>query len=491
MNLNELVQHIHHYSISSENNPFITQLDNDSRTVKSGSLFFCIKGFTVDGHDYVQQAVANGAVAIIAEKPIKAEVPVVIVRDTNRALAIMADVFYGQPSHSLHVISVTGTNGKTTTSHYIDHIFRYHSKKTGMIGTIHIKIDDETYPVKNTTPDQLLLQQSLHKMKNKGVEMVVMEVSSHALDLGRVRGCDIDIAIFTNLSHDHLDYHHSMEEYRNAKGLLFSSLGNTYNIEKPKVAILNEDDTASEYYKKVSSAQILTYGIEKNSDFMAKNIRYTAEGTYFDLHYEGKISPVKLKLVGKFNVYNILAAITSCYVSKIPMETILKAIGTIKGVPGRFELVNEGQPFTVIVDYAHTPDSLENILKAAKQITTNRLICIVGCGGDRDRTKRPLMGRIAVERADWTIFTSDNPRTEKVEQIIADMESEVSNNKYEVIVDREKAIFHAMKSAQKGDCIIIAGKGHETYQVIGKEIISFDDRKVAKAAIKAKLRKQN
>ncbi|WP_404462160.1 UDP-N-acetylmuramoyl-L-alanyl-D-glutamate--2,6-diaminopimelate ligase [Sutcliffiella horikoshii] len=486
MKLQQLIQYLHRYEVSSKYNPEISSIVMDSRKVNEGSLFFCIKGYTVDGHQFAQEAVNKGAVAIISEKPLDVPVPVIVVPDTMRAMAILADVFFQQPTHKLHLIGVTGTNGKTTTTHIIESIFQHHQRKTGMIGTIYMKIGNKTYPVKNTTPDALTLQESFHQMVEKKVDTVVMEVSSHALHMGRVYGCDFDVAVFTNLTQDHLDYHKTMEEYRYAKSLLFSSLGNSYNLAKPKYAVLNADDPTSDIYKRATAAQVITYGINETSDIRAKNVKTSAKGTTFDLVYDNKTVPINLKLVGQFSVYNVLAAISASYVSNIPMETIIPVVENMSGVPGRFEAIEAGQDFTVIVDYAHTPDSLENVLKTTKQLSQNNIYCIVGCGGDRDRSKRPLMAAVAVNYASKAIFTSDNPRSENPLQIFKDMEAGVKERQYEIVEDRRAAIFKAIDQAKSGDVVLIAGKGHETYQVIGDKVLEFDDRKIALEAIQSK-----
>ena len=486
MKLQQLIQYLHRYEVSSKYNPEISSIVMDSRKVNEGSLFFCIKGYTVDGHQFAQEAVNKGAVAIISEKPLDVPVPVIVVPDTMRAMAILADVFFQQPTHKLHLIGVTGTNGKTTTTHIIESIFQHHQCKTVMSGTIYMKIANKTYPLKNTTPDALTLQESFHQMVEKKVDTVVMEVSSHALHMGRVYGCDFDVAVFTNLTQDHLDYHKTMEEYRYAKSLLFSSLGNSYNLAKPKYAVLNADDPASDIYKRATAAQVITYGINETSDIRAKNVKTSAKGTTFDLVYDNKTVHINLKLVVQFSVYNVLAAISASYVSNIPMETIIPVVENMSGVPGRFEAIEAGQDFTVIVDYAHTPDSLENVLKTTKQLSQNNIYCIVGCGGDRDRSKRPLMAAVAVNYASKAIFTSDNPRSENPLQIFKDMEAGVKERQYEIVEDRRAAIFKAIDQAKSGDVVLIAGKGHETYQVIGDKVLEFDDRKIALEAIQSK-----
>lgn len=467
----------------SNENPEITGVEMDSRNVKPGNLFICIEGFTVDGHQFVEQAVQNGAVAILAQKTVETNVPVSYVRDTNRAMAIIGNTFYSNPTHSLNLVGITGTNGKTTTSYIIEEIVKLNNQKTGVIGTIGMKIGDEVFDTKNTTPDSLTLQSMFAKMVDSNVDTAIMEVSSHALHLGRVHGCEYDIAVFTNLSQDHLDYHGTMEEYKKAKGLLFSQLGNSFSTKKPKFAILNGDDPATKEYMINTQANVLTYGLKPEFDLFAENIELTNAGTQFDLNFLGKSYRVEMKLIGTFNVYNVLAGIGAGIALNINIETILKAVSTIEGVSGRFQSVNAGQDFTVIVDYAHTPDSLENVLNTVKQFAKNDIYTVVGCGGDRDRTKRPLMARIAAENSTFAIFTSDNPRTEDPFSILEDMKRGLEHKNITVIEDRKKAINFAIQNAKKHDIIVIAGKGHETYQIVGTNVYHFDDVEEAKEAI--------
>ncbi|WP_459499766.1 UDP-N-acetylmuramoyl-L-alanyl-D-glutamate--2,6-diaminopimelate ligase [Bacillus sp. C1] len=487
MKLHTLVSCLHDFPVVPKENPEITSIEADSRKVTNGSLFVCMKGYTVDSHDFAKQAAAQGAAAIIAERPIDVDVPVVLVKNTYRSLAVLADCFYEQPTHKLHLIGITGTNGKTTTSHIMDEIMRAHGHKTGLIGTINMKIDDETFEVKNTTPDALTLQQTFYRMVEKNVNSAVMEVSSHALDLGRVHGCDYDVAVFTNLTQDHLDYHKTMEEYKHAKGLLFAQLGNSYHHNREKYAVLNNDDPVAEEYMRSTAATVITYGIDTHSDIMAKDIVMTSGGTKFTLVTPNESIDITMKLIGKFNVYNVLAAIAATLVSGVSLQTIVDVVQKLTGVSGRFEVVDGGQDYTVIVDYAHTPDSLENVLTTAKQFAKGKVYCIVGCGGDRDRTKRPIMAGVATEYATHAILTSDNPRSEDPKAILDDMLIGVNGNNYEVIADRKEAIFHAVSEAKAEDIIIIAGKGHETYQIIGKDVHHFDDREIAKEAITERL----
>ncbi|WP_462409943.1 UDP-N-acetylmuramoyl-L-alanyl-D-glutamate--2,6-diaminopimelate ligase [Neobacillus sp. Marseille-QA0830] len=483
MKLKQLLKSLHPLTPYSGSDIEITSIENDNRKVTPGSLFICIKGYTVDGHDFAESAVQNGAAAILAERPLALEVPVIIVKDTMRAMAVLADAFYGQPTKKLHLIGITGTNGKTTTSHMIEKIFFDYGQKTGLIGTMYTKIAGKIMETKNTTPESLTLQKTFYQMAEEGVQTAVMEVSSHALDLGRVHGCDYDVAVFTNLTQDHLDYHKTMEEYRWAKSLLFSQLGNTYDTNQPKFAVLNADDPASEMFKKAAAAHVVTYGIDSSADIRAININMTASGTRFDIVQGGEKHPIKINLIGKFSIYNVLASISAALVSGIPIREIIPSLEGLEGVAGRFELVQAGQEFTVIVDYAHTPDSLENVLNTVRQFAKKRIFTVVGCGGDRDRTKRPLMAQIACRLSTDPIFTSDNPRSEDPIAILNEMEAGVQGETYQVIPDRKEAITSAVNQASAGDVILIAGKGHETYQIIGQTVHDFDDRLVARKAI--------
>jgi len=465
-------------------NPEIQDIVQDNRKVSSGSLFICIEGLTVDGHQFAEDAANKGAAAILAEKPLNVNIPVILVPSTKRAMAILADFFYGQPTKKMRLVGITGTNGKTTTSHLIEQIFRDAGEKTGLIGTMYMKIADNVLDTKNTTPDSLTLQNTFKQMLDEGVSTAVMEVSSHALDQGRVFGCDYDVAVFTNITQDHLDYHHTMEAYLRAKSLLFAQLGNAYNYEHPKFAVLNMDDSGSKQIQKETAAHIVTYGIDNQSaQFTAKDIEMNSKGTSFTLISPEGETRIHLQLIGKFSIYNILAAISVGYVLNIPLDSIIQSVEKVKGVSGRFELVHAGQDFPIIVDYAHTPDSLENVLKTVQQFAKKRIFVVVGCGGDRDRTKRPIMAQIACQYATDPIFTSDNPRSENPAAIIKEMEEGVEGLSYVKFVDRKEAIQYAIQNASEGDVVLIAGKGHETYQIIGDKINDFDDRVVASEAV--------
>ncbi|NGZ73877.1 UDP-N-acetylmuramoyl-L-alanyl-D-glutamate--2,6-diaminopimelate ligase [Saccharibacillus alkalitolerans] len=466
-------------------------IEIDSRKVEKGDLFICLPGFTVDGHDYAKQAEEKGAAALVVERQLDTKLPQLLVRDSRMAMAVLANAFYGEPSRKMRMIGVTGTNGKTTTTYLIERIMQDHGVKTGLIGTIQMRYDGETFPMSGTTPESLGLQRSLADMAGRGVECCVMEVSSHALEQGRVKGTDYRTAVFTNLTQDHLDYHHSMEEYRAAKGLFFARLGNSLPADpsERKYAVLNADDEASAEFAKVTAAEVLTYGVESECDVRASNIKITAQGTFFHVDTFKGSADIQLRMVGKFNVYNALAAISAALIEGVPLEEIKTSLEAVAGVDGRVEAVDAGQPFAIIVDYAHTPDGLENVLRTVVEFAEKRVLCVFGCGGDRDRTKRPIMGRIAVKYSDLTFVTSDNPRTEDPDAILKDIEAGliedgVDKSRYTLIVDRAEAIRRAVEEAQPGDVVLIAGKGHETYQLVGKQVLDFDDRLVAADAVR-------
>ena len=482
MKLLDVLQHIIQKKFIGPEDVDIQGIQTDSRMVKQGDLFVCIPGYTVDGHNFAEKAVQQGATALLVEREVSVSQPVtqILVKDTGRALSKIASTYYGYPSQDVNVIGITGTNGKTTTTLLVQQIMKEAGKKTGLIGTMYTEINGVKNESKNTTPDALTLQQLFHEMREGGTDYAIMEMSSHGLKLGRVHGINVKGAAFTNLTQDHLDYHETMDDYKEAKALLFSQLGQ--DVTQNKYAVLNSDDPVSKEYTYKTSAEILTYGIDQESDVMAREINATANGITFTLDtFKGKIN-LQTNLMGKFNVYNVLCAATIALAEGIELAIIKQAIESIPGVSGRFESVVAGQDFHVIVDYAHTPDSLENVLKTAQEFTTGHLYCVVGCGGDRDKTKRPLMAGISTKYAAHSIFTSDNPRSEDPMVILQDMTEGITGN-YDVIPDRATAIEEAVAHAQKGDTVIIAGKGHETYQIIGKDVLHFDDREIAAQAI--------
>ncbi|WP_096189225.1 UDP-N-acetylmuramoyl-L-alanyl-D-glutamate--2,6-diaminopimelate ligase [Evansella halocellulosilytica] len=482
MYLHDLVALLPAYSLPNESNPFIQDLHMDSREVTEGSLFFCVPGYTVDGHDYAEQAISNGAVALVAEKPLDVDIPVVIVKDSKRAMAIVSAAYYEYPTKNLHMIGVTGTNGKTTTTHLIEKILTDAQKNIGMIGTMYMRYAEKEVPVKNTTPESLVLQKEFANMVREGVDTITMEVSSHALEQGRVHGCEFNIAVFTNLSQDHLDFHGTMERYGYAKGLLFAQLGNAYDQNKYKMAVINNDDEASERIKMMTAVPVLTYGIHSDADVKATNINVHETGTDFHVNIGEHSMPVRLKMAGTFSVYNALAALAAAYASGISLESICTSLEEVKGVSGRFERVEMNSPYHVIVDYAHTPDSLKNVLETIREFAKGKVTVVVGCGGDRDKTKRPKMAAVAEQLADFVYLTSDNPRTEDPLKILEDMETGMKGTDYKVIENRKSAIETAVQSAQRDEVILIAGKGHETYQTIGTTNYHFDDRVIAKKA---------
>jgi len=493
MKVNELSSCLATARIYGEGDIEISDIQTDSRRVKAGDLFICLPGHTVDGHEYAPQAAAKGASALVCERKLDIDLPQIIVDDSRFAMSVMSNAFFGSPSSRMRMIGVTGTNGKTTTTYLIERMLQDQNVKTGLIGTIQMRYDGQSYPMSGTTPESLELQRSLQDMASKGVQCCIMEVSSHALEQGRVKGTDFRTAIFTNLTQDHLDYHHTMEEYRSVKGLFFSRLGNVISPwkEERKYAVLNVDDAASTYFAAQTAAEVITYGIDNEANVRASQISITAKGTFFHVDTFKGEADISLRMVGKFNVYNALAAITAGLLEDIPLMDIKTSLEAVAGVDGRVESVDEGQDFAVIVDYAHTPDGLENVLRTVEEFAVGKVITVFGCGGDRDRTKRPLMGKIAAKYSDYVLVTSDNPRTEDPDIILKDIEAGlhedgVPSEAYQLIVDRREAIRKAIEMASPGDVVLIAGKGHETYQLIGGVVYDFDDRVVAKEVIRGR-----
>ncbi|RUT36383.1 UDP-N-acetylmuramoyl-L-alanyl-D-glutamate--2,6-diaminopimelate ligase [Paenibacillus zeisoli] len=492
MFLNQLAAYLATSSIHGDGEVAITGIQIDSRKVSSGDLFICLPGHTVDGHDFARQAAEKGAAALVVQRILDdVQLPQLKVKDCRLAMAVLGNAFYNEPSSRLRVIGVTGTNGKTTTTYLIEQILKDQGNIPGLIGTIQRRYAGQSYPMSGTTPESLDLQGYLNDMAEAECNYCVMEVSSHALEQGRVKGTQFRTAIFTNLTQDHLDYHKTMEEYRAAKGLFFSRLGNQY-FEDPQersYAVLNVDDEASAYYAAQTAVEVITYGVENEADVRASGISITSRGTSFHVDTFRGSTDINLRMVGKFNVYNALAAISAALLEDISLEQIKASLESLQGVEGRVEAVDEGQEFAVIVDYAHTPDGLENVLRTVKEFAEGRVICVFGCGGDRDKTKRPIMGQIAAKYSEYVFVTSDNPRTENPEAILSDIEEGltahgVTQDRYELVVDRKEAIEKAIEMASSKDVVLIAGKGHETYQLIGSQVLDFDDRIVAKEAIR-------
>ena len=489
--LKDIISTLDVQQVQGDQNVSIQDITADSRAVKPNSLFIALDGATVDGHNYIDKAVAAGAVAVIVSKPVTVpdDVCVITVSDTRQAMMVCVPYFFDYPANRMRMVGVTGTNGKTTTTHMIRHILKAQGHKVGVIGTVHIMIGDTSYPIHNTTPDVVDLQHILHQMVQENVEYCVMEVSSHALALGRVSGVEFDTAVFTNLTQDHLDFHKTFENYLAAKCKLFEQVSAPNQVKDNKGAVINIDDSYGHRVMEKTTAPTITYSTLGKGTLNASDVHMSTKNSQYTVNYKGESYPVSMNTTGLFNVYNTLAAIGACLQEGISMEAIDTALKTFSSVPGRIEIIEEGQDFAVVVDYAHTPDGLQNILETAKAIKENRIIIVFGGGGDRDATKRPIMGRIAAEYGDKIYVTSDNPRTEDPVQIVKDVEVGVKEalrdgTSYEVIVDRREAINHAIHDAKAGDIVIIAGKGHENYQILKNETIHFDDREEARKALK-------
>ena len=490
--IQQLAQIVEGATIIGDKETIITGIEHDSRKAETGTLFVCIKGVHVDGHKFISQAVNAGAKAILTTREtveVPAGVAILRVPDLNKALDTIVPYFHDYPARSMRIIGITGTNGKTTTSYITRAILRAAGYRVGLIGTIQIMLEDEVYPIHNTTPDVVELQHTLAIMRDKGMDYVVMEVSSHALDQDRVAGIEFDTAVFTNLTQDHLDYHKTLENYMLAKAKLFDKVSES-GVKNGKTAVVNIDDAAGKVMLEHAKCRHITYAIDKNADLRATAINVLASGANFTLNNEafGKM-PLKLHITGIFNVYNVMSAVGAALAENIESAVIAKVLQEFTSVPGRFELVKAGQDFSIIVDYAHTPDGVENVLKTARKIAKKKIIAVFGCGGDRDRTKRPIMGRLAAELADVVIATSDNPRSEDPEFILNEVETgvkeKIGNKQHEKIVDRRQAIFRAVALAQTDDIVVILGKGHENYQILKDKTIHFDDKEVAREAVAA------
>ncbi|MBP2651450.1 MAG: murE 2 [Firmicutes bacterium] len=489
--IREIILQIPQAEVQGDSDKLVTTITQDSRAAKPGALFVALSGSKVDGHDFINAACEQGAAAVLVEKEVQTRpgVTVIKVPDTRAAMLVIAPYFYDYPSRKLRLIGITGTNGKTTTTHLLRAVLMQAGFRTGLIGTIHSLIDQRVLPMKNTTPDVIELQALFAEMVAEQVEYAIMEVSSHAIALRRISGCEFDVAGFTNLTRDHLDFHITLENYCQTKANLFGMLGADDSVKTGKSAVVNVDDPAGEaMLQKSKGSRTITYGVKCQADIMAQNIKVRSDGAAFRVIGPFGVIDLDLKITGVFNVYNVLAAIGIAWAEGVNISSIKAALESFTSVPGRFELVDAGQPFAVIVDYAHTPDGLENILKTARQIAENRIIVVFGCGGDRDRTKRPIMGKLAMEYGDVVIATSDNPRSEDPSGILQEIEvglkaGQNGGKGYEIVIDRREAITKALGIANPGDVVIIAGKGHETYQILKDRTIDFDDREIARQII--------
>ena len=485
MKLSEILNGINNLKARGNVEIDISKIAYDSRKVEPNSLFVAIKGFDSDGHDYISQAIEKGASAILLDNiekirniSLPQDVTFVICEDSRNGLAIASCNFYGNPSRKFKLIGVTGTKGKTTTTYMIKKLLEAGGHKVGLIGTIENYIGEDSIGESvRTTPESLELQEMFAKMCNEKVEFVVMEVSSQALKLGRVTGTNFDVGVYTNFSKEHISAkeHTDMEDYFNSKMKLFSMC---------QTAFINIDDFRGSRVKREAKAQVKTYGIDNNCDLLAKDITITNVGVDFKVRLGDKNERIKVDIPGRFSVYNSLAAISVAMFYGVEAEKIKNALENIK-IPGRSELVPNKKELSIMIDFAHSPESLQSILQAVKTYTKGRVIVVFGCGGDRDKGKRPLMGEIAGRIADYSIITSDNPRTEKPEDIIKDIEAGISKTKgkYEIIVNRDIAIEKAIKMANKKDIIILAGKGHETYQEIDGTKYPYNERTIIKEII--------
>ena len=479
--------------LSQNGNPDVTSVEYDSRRVRPGSVFVAMKGESSDGNRFIDQAIKNGAFAVVTDSATEqpregvawAQVP-----HGRRALARISENFYKHPAERIAIVGITGTNGKSTTAFLVEAIFNAAQRKSALIGTIEYHVAGEVYPAPHTTPEALELARLFHEAVGQGVGDAVMEVSSHALAQQRVYGVPFDVAVFTNLTRDHLDYHHTMEEYFASKKILFEGCG----TDAPRAAVTNLDD---EYgaklaaFSKKRSSVVLTYGWERG-DFHAEKVDITPRGTRFDLVTPDEKIAIFSPLIGRVNVYNILAASAACFARGCTSRDIASGVSALQHVPGRFQRVDCGQPFTVVVDYAHTDDALRNLTSLAREFVTRagasaRVITVFGCGGDRDRAKRPLMGEAAGKGSDFVVLTSDNPRSEDPRVIINDalVGLQKTGTKYTIEVDRRKAIALAISEARPGDIVLLAGKGHEKVQVTREGSNPFDDVEVARQALQA------
>jgi UDP-N-acetylmuramoyl-L-alanyl-D-glutamate--2,6-diaminopimelate ligase len=458
----------------------IDDLAYDNRAVTPGTLFFCVRGYTRDGHEFAPDAVARGAAALVVDHRLGAiDVPQVVAQDVRAAMAPAAAAFNRHPTRELQVVGVTGTNGKTTTAYLVRSLLEAAGRRTGLLGTVKSVIGGAEHPVRRTTPEAIDLQRTFRQMVDAGDVACAMEVSSHALELRRADAIDFDVAIFTNLTQDHLDFHPTMEDYFAAKRRLFTDAA-------PRHCVVNLDDPYGARLAMELDEAPVTFALDDpRATYRATHVDTGLAGSTFTLHAPDGEHRVVSPLRGRFNVLNVLGALAAVRALEVPLHTVLEAISTAGQVPGRFEPVDEGQPFAVLVDYAHTPDSLENVLRAARHLTDGTLHVVFGCGGDRDRGKRPLMGEIAARLADRVIVTSDNPRSEDPEAIIAEILAGIDGD-VEHLVDRRAAIAAAIDGARPGDVVVIAGKGHEQGQEFADgRRVPFDDSEVAREALRA------
>jgi UDP-N-acetylmuramoyl-L-alanyl-D-glutamate--2,6-diaminopimelate ligase len=495
MKLNELIHNVETLSINHAGNPEIKGLAYDSRYVRAGSMFFALPGTNTDGSNFIQDAISRGAVAIVSQNKLaplaKTSVATIQVTDSRRTMAELASIFYGNPSEKLCVCGITGTNGKTTTAYMLNNALKIkeeNGKMPGLIGTIEYRLGERIIPATRTTPESVDIQNMLNQIVSDGIHNAVMEVSSHSLIQKRVDCIDFDMAIFTNLTQDHLDFHKTMDDYFAAKARFFNQLSR--KKKKNVFAVINIDDPYGKKLYELSpsfDAVVVTYGIESQANFKANDVQVNSSGSSFKVESKDGSFAINLKMYGRYNVYNALATFAAASALNVEPSVIVKTLSEIKSVPGRLEKIEHSGSFNVFVDYAHTEDALKNVLTTLREITENRLIVVFGCGGNRDKKKRPLMGKVASQLADYMIVTSDNPRNENPMDIIMQIRAGITDmSRSEVVEDRHEAIIRALSFAEKGDTILIAGKGHENYQEFAHTIIPFDDREVVRECLSVK-----
>jgi UDP-N-acetylmuramoyl-L-alanyl-D-glutamate--2,6-diaminopimelate ligase len=497
MKLDTLVKSIDGYRLYTEGGGStlipdidVTMVSINSRENLRDGVFIAVKGAQADGHAFIQDALRRGARAVVFEdarrlpasmtKQGMPDHPVVFIQvpDSKRAVKLLAESFYGNPAKEISIVGITGTNGKTTISYLIEAIVRQSGRNPAVIGTVNYRYNEKVIPSVNTTPGPVELQRLFRDMADGGVTDVAMEVSSHALDQDRVYGINFSSAVFTNLTQDHLDYHKDLEDYFLAKSKLFTGLASD------AAAIINIDDAYGRKLIKLSAGSVITYGLSDNAQIIARDIRMDTDSTQFTLCGYGQAFSLLIHLIGKHNIYNVLGAAAWALHAGIPADVIRAALERFTSVPGRLERVDAGAGVKIFVDYAHTPDALSNVIKTLRAITDKKIIVVFGCGGDRDKTKRPAMGKIVSELSDFAVVTSDNPRSEDPQAIIEDITRGIARKNYSVVPDRTAAIRAALSMGSEGDVVLIAGKGHETYQIIKDTALHFDDREVVRECLK-------
>ncbi len=481
MRLSEIIPHVNVETVTGDTDVVVTGVACDSRKVLPGNIFVAVPGLKLDGVQFAREALAQGALAIVQESAIDPAAPAAVrlkVAHARRAMAQIARVLHGCPDARLKVVGITGTNGKTTTAYLIKHLLDATGCKSGLIGTVVYDDGEREIPAARTTPESVEVYDMLARMTRAGCRACVMEVSSHALDQGRVEGIDFDVAVFTNLTQDHLDYHQTFDAYFAAKSILFEKLGQG---DKKTTALINLDDSrAKALIARVNpSARVLTFGFDAGADLRAQVVELGSNATRYKLHFAGVIHDVRLPLAGRHNISNSLAALGTAIALGMDLENAVAALGDIPAVPGRLERVESPLPVDIFVDYAHTDDALRNVLTTLRETTRGRLITVFGCGGNRDAKKRELMGRVAAQLSDHTVITSDNPRKEEPSAIIAQIaQGFAGKNNFEIVEDRREALYRALQIAQEGDTVLVAGKGHETYQEFATGVVPFDDREI-------------